>query len=93
MPNPAEEILEDETITEGLPDDEAGILLGWLISLAEEIEGEDPAYLTQLKRLGRQLARISGLWGVPVSDLIDLVELAWEEPGETQARPPRPMKA
>ncbi|WP_457630139.1 hypothetical protein [Oceanithermus sp.] len=93
MPNPAEEILEDETITEGLPDDEAGILLGWLISLAEEIEGEDPAYLTQLKRLGRQLARISGLWGVPVGDLIDLVELAWEEPGETQARPPRPMKA
>ena len=93
MPNLAEEILEDETITEGLPDDEAGILLGWLISLAEEIEGEDPAYLEQLKRLGRQLAHIGSIWGVPVNNLIDLVELAWEDPGEPSGRQPRPMRA
>jgi len=93
MPNLSEEILEDETITENLPDDEAGILLGWLLNLAEEIEGEDRAYLDQLKRLGRQLARISSIWGVPVSDLIDLVEAAWEEPGENATRHQRPMRA
>ncbi|WP_457638183.1 hypothetical protein [Oceanithermus sp.] len=93
MPSLAEQLLEDETLTEGLADDEAGILLGWLISLAEEAEGEDLAYLEQLRRLGRQISRISGLWGVPVGDLIDLVETAWEEPGEVSSRPPRPMRA
>ena len=93
MPNRAEEILEDETITEGLPDDEAGILLGWLISMVEEIEEGDPAYLEQLKRLGRHLARISSIWGVPVNNLIELVELAWEDPGEPSSRQPRPMRA
>jgi len=93
MPSPVEEILEDETITSGLPDDEASILLGWLISLAEEVDGEDPAYVAQLKKLGRQIARISGLWGVPVGELIDLLEITWEDPDEKASRRPRPIRA
>jgi len=88
-----ERLLEDETLTEGLPDAEAGVLLGWLLSLAEEAEGEDGEYLAYLKQLGRQIARISGIWGVPVSDLIDLVERAWDGPGDSPAREPQPMKA
>ncbi len=92
MPHPAEAILEDETITEGLPDREAGELLAWLVGLADEMDEEDQAYIQHLRRLGRQLARISSRWGVPVTDLIDLVEIAWEDPGEP-ARAPRPMRA
>ena len=93
MPNLAEMLLEDETITEGLPDNEAGILLGWLLSLVDEIEGEDLIYLEQLKQLGRRIARISGIWGVPVNNLIELIEIAWEEPGTDSERQLRPVKA
>lgn len=65
MPHPAEVFFEDETLTEGLTDDEARDLLAWLVGLADEMEGEDPAYIEQLKRLGRHLARLSARWGVP----------------------------
>ena len=93
MPHPAEVFFEDETLTEGLTDDEARDLLAWLVGLADEMEGEDLAYIEQLKRLGRHLARLSARWGVPVGDLIDLVEIAWEDPDQPQGRPPRPMRA
>ena len=93
MPHPVEAILEDETITEGLPDSEAGELISWLVGLADEAEGEDQEFVEHLKRLGRQLARISARWGVPITDLINLVEIAWEEPGESASSSPRPMRA
>ena len=89
----ADELFEDETLTEGLTDEEARSLLTWLVDLAHEAEGEDPAYVQQLRRLGRQLARISARWGVPVEDLIDLVEIAWEDPDQPQGRPPKPVRA
>ncbi|WP_457627526.1 hypothetical protein [Oceanithermus sp.] len=93
MRHPAELFFEDETLTEGLTDDEARDLLAWLVGLADEVEGEDPAYMEQLKRLGRHLARLSARWGVPVGDLIDLVELAWEDPDQPHSRLQRPMRA
>jgi len=89
----ADELFEDETLTEGLTDEEARSLLTWLVDLAHEAEDEDPAYVQQLRRLGRQLARISARWGVPVEDLIDLVEIAWEDPDQPQGRPPKPVRA
>jgi len=93
MRRPIEELLEDETITEMLPDGEASLLLGWLISLAEE-EGElDSETIGHLKLLGRKVARISSLWGVPVSELVDLVETAWEEPGDPSGSEPEPVRA
>lgn len=88
-------LLEDEALTDGLSDEDAGELLGWLIGVAENLEaesGEIPqAYISQLKQFGREIARISRRYRVPVQELIDLVELAWEEPHETSA--PKPMQA
>lgn len=88
-------LLEDEALTDGLSDEDAGELLGWLIGVAENLEaesGEIPqAYISQLKQFGRAIARISRRYRVPVQELIDLVELAWEEPHETSA--PKPMQA
>jgi len=93
VPHPAEAFFEDETLTEGLTEDEARELLAWLLGLADEMEDEDPSYIQQLKRLGRHLARLSARWGVPVNDLIDLVEIAWEDPDQPRGRQPRPMRA
>lgn len=88
-------LLEDEALTDGLSDEDAGELLAWLIGVAENLEaesGEIPqAYISQLKQFGREIARISRRYRVPVQELIDLVELAWEEPQETSA--PKPMQA
>ncbi|MCX8088307.1 MAG: hypothetical protein ACK40N_11775 [Meiothermus ruber] len=88
-------LLEDEALTDGLSDEEASELLGWLIGIAESLEaesGEMPqAYISQLKQFGREIARISSRYKVPVQELIDLVELAWEEPNETSS--PKPMRA
>ena len=93
MPHPAEQIFEDETITEGLTDEQASELLAWLLGLLDEMEEGDQAYLQQLKEIGRQIARISSRWGVPVGRLIDLVETAWAEPDEGAGPPQRPMRA
>lgn len=74
----AERFLEDEGLSEGLTDQQAHELLDWLISIAEDL-GE-PAYISQLQRIGREIAKISRDYGIPVETLIDLVELAWEDP-------------
>lgn len=88
-------LLEDEAITDGLTDEDASELLGWLIGVAENLEaesGEVPqAYISQLKQFGREIARLSSRYKIPVQELIDLVELAWEEPGETLSS--KPMQA
>lgn len=88
-------LLEDEALTDGLSDEDAGELLVWLIGVAENLEaesGEIPqAHISQLKQFGREIARISRRYRVPVQELIDLVELAWEELHETSA--PKPMQA
>lgn len=81
----AERFLEDEGLSEGLTDQQAHELVDWLISIAEDL-GE-PAYVSQLQRLGREIARISRDYGVPVETLIDLVEIAWEDPDA----PPNPV--
>ncbi|RMH58310.1 MAG: hypothetical protein D6684_01160 [Deinococcus-Thermus bacterium] len=90
-----EQFLEDEALTEGLSDEEAGVLLGWLIGVLEDLEAHAQAsaegLVGQLKRLGRQITRLSRCYGVPVDELIDLVELAWEEPGDEPSA--RPMQA
>ncbi|AEB11332.1 hypothetical protein [Marinithermus hydrothermalis] len=88
-----ERFLEDEGLTEGLTDEDARELLSWLVGLVEEMEHPEGAYVAQLHRIGRQLARISRRYGVPIEELIDLVELAWEEPGEDPSGGARPMRA
>lgn len=72
----AEYFLTDEALTEGLTDEEARELLSWLLDLAEET---DEAHLPHLKQLGQEVARLSRDYGVPVDELIALVELAWGE--------------
>ncbi|MBO1437098.1 hypothetical protein [Meiothermus sp. CFH 77666] len=90
-----EQFLEDEALTDGLSDEDASELLGWLIGIAEDLEAESSVtseqYVGQLKRLGRELARMARRYGVPIEELIDLIELAWEEPGQEQS--PQPMQA
>jgi hypothetical protein len=92
-----EQFLEDETLTAGLSDEDASELVGWLIGIAEDLEEQASAeggfegYLAQLKRLGGQVARLSRKYRIPVEELVDLIELAWEEPGEQGG--PRPMQA
>ncbi|MER3450881.1 MAG: hypothetical protein C4300_01015 [Thermus sp.] len=84
MENYAELFLTDEALTDGLTDEEARELLSWLLGLAEEA---DEAHLPHLKRLGQEVARLSREYGVPVDEVIALVELAW---GEV---PPAALKA
>jgi hypothetical protein len=90
-----EQFLEDEALTDGLTDEEASELVGWLIGIAEDLEAErnqvPEQYLGQLKRLGRELARVARRYKVPMDELIDLVEAAWEEPGPEPS--PKPMQA
>ncbi len=80
LENPAELFLEDEALTDGLTDEEAKTLLGWLLEMAEEA---GPAHLYHLRRLGREMTRIARDYGVPVEELIGLIELAWSD-GEGQ---------
>ncbi len=88
-------LLEDEALTDGLSDEDASELLGWLIGIVEDLEAEpgevSQQYVSQLKRLGHEITCISRRYGVPVEELIDLIELAWEEPGEESS--PKPMQA
>ncbi|AWR86966.1 hypothetical protein [Meiothermus taiwanensis] len=88
-------LLEDEALTDGLSDEEASELVGWLIGVVEDLEdesGEVPQrYIAQLKRLGHEIARIARRYRVPVPELIDLVEQVWEEPSEEPAS--KPMQA
>ncbi|AFV76915.1 hypothetical protein YIM1640_17130 [Thermus oshimai] len=70
-------LMEDEALTDGLTDEEAQALLSWLRDLAEEV---DPSHLAHLRRLGHEVARLARDYGVPVEDLIGLLELAWEAP-------------
>jgi len=90
-----EQFLEDEALTDGLTDQDASELLGWLIGIAEDLEpelDESPEQVVGLlKRLGHELARIARRYQVPVEELIDLVEIAWEEPGREPS--PKPMQA
>jgi hypothetical protein len=81
----AERFLEDEGLSEGLTDQQAHELVDWLISIAEDLD--EPAYVSQLQRIGREIAKISRDYGIPVETLIDLVELAWEDPDA----PPNPV--
>lgn len=88
-------LLEDEALTDGLSDEDASELIGWLIGIVEDLEDESDEipqqYLSQLKRIGHEIARIARRYGVPVQELIDLVEQVWEDPdGEPS---PRPMQA
>ena len=77
MGDPRELFWEDEGLTEGLTDEEAQFLLGWLMDVAEDL---DPAHLAQLRRLGREITRLARDYGVPVGELVQLVELAWSDP-------------
>ncbi|GAB5603289.1 hypothetical protein FJNA_18150 [Thermus sp. FJN-A] len=74
--DPAQLLLEDEALTDGLTDEEAETLLTWLLDLAK---GADPAQLAHLRRLGHEISRLSRDYGLPVEELIGLVELAWGE--------------
>ncbi len=78
-----EELLQDESLTRGLSEQEAQELLTWLIGLLEEDTDEREGRLVQ--RLGRRLARLAERHRVPVEELIELVELAW---GEEEPAPP-----
>ncbi|WP_337868050.1 hypothetical protein [Meiothermus sp.] len=90
-----EQFLEDEALTDGLSDEDASELVGWLVGIVEDLEAESNGmperYVSQLKRLGHELARIARQYAVPIEELIDLIETAWEEPGEGQS--PKPMQA
>ena len=77
MRDPRELFWEDEGLTEGLTDEEAQFLLGWLMDVAEDL---DPAHLAHLRRLGREITRLARDYGVPVGELVQLVELAWSDP-------------
>ncbi len=86
----AERLLEDEGLTVGLSDEQAQELLGWLMEIAEDLESgpaEAGGPMAQLQRLGREMARLSRSFKVPIEELIDLVELAWEDP-EAPPTPP-----
>lgn len=85
-----EQLLEDEALTDGLSDEDASELLGWLVGIAEELES-NTVYLPQLKRLGHEVARLARKYRVPVDDLIELIEIAWEEPGQEGGT--KPMQA
>lgn len=90
-----EQFLEDEALTDGLSDKDASELVGWLIGIVEDLEAESSErpeqYVGQLRRLGHELARVARRYGIPIEELIDLIEVAWEEPGEEAS--PRPMQA
>ncbi len=90
-----EQLLEDEALTDGLSDEEAGELIGWLIGVLEDLEadsaGATEKYVGHLRQLGHEMARIARRYAVPIEELIELVETAWEEPGEASV--PRPMQA
>lgn len=77
MRDPRELFWEDEGLTEGLTDEEAQFLLGWLMDVAEDL---DPAHLAHLRCLGREITRLARDYGVPVGELVQLVELAWSDP-------------
>ena len=83
MGDPRELFWEDEGLTEGLTDEEAQFLLGWLMDVAEDL---DPAHLAHLRRLGREITRLARDYGVPVGELVQLVEpltaLRRPQPGE-----------
>ncbi|MBF6593517.1 MAG: hypothetical protein IVW51_03590 [Thermaceae bacterium] len=94
-----EQFLEDEVLIAGLSDEDASELVGWLIGIAEDLETQsEPSeprlqerYLAQLKRLGYQVAGLNRKYHIPVEELVDLIELAWEEPDQEQGT--RPIQA
>ncbi len=80
-------LLKDEALTQGLPESEAQELLSWLIALLEESENEQDGALVET--LGKRIAQIAARFGVPVEDLIELVELSWGElPAPPSEDPP-----
>jgi len=84
-----EQLLEDESLTHGLPESEAQELVSWLIGLLEESEGQEAR---EIQALGRRIARIAASFGVPVLDLIELVEAAWGE-AQVEAAEDEPLFA
>ncbi len=72
-----EALLEDESLTRGLPESEAQELINWLIGLLEEEYDDRGAAF--VRELGKRIARLAQRHRVPVEALIDLVELAWED--------------
>ena len=88
----AEQFIEDETLTAGLSDEDASELVGWLAGIAEELEEQNnplrQQYVAQLKRLGHEVSRLARRHKIPVETLIDLIELAWEEPEENRETKP-----
>ena len=88
----AEQFIEDESLTAGLSDEDASELVGWLMGIAEELEEQQnplrQQYLGQLKRLGQEVSRMAREHKIPVEALIDLVELAWEEPQDNRETKP-----
>ncbi len=72
-----DQLLEDEALTRGLPEREAQELLSWLIALLEESEDERDG--VQVRALGKRIARLATRFGVPVEELIELVEVSWGE--------------
>jgi len=70
-----DQLLEDEALTQGLSESEAQELLSWLIALLEESEDERDG--AQVRALGKRIAQLATRFGVPVEELIELVELAW----------------
>jgi hypothetical protein len=59
-------ILNDEALTRDLGDEEARVLIEWLIDWAEQIASDDPhdsaSRMRVLVRRGRALARFVALW-------------------------------
>jgi len=87
-----DQLLDDESLTQGLSEGEAQELLSWLIALLEESESE--AEGAQVRALGKRIAALAARYRVPVEELIELVELAWDEAApEFNDEPPPPLDA
>ena len=65
-------ILDDDGLTRGLGDEEARVLVEWLVEQAERLAGKLPAAeaagaVRRLCRRGRGIARFVSLWNAPRS--------------------------
>ncbi len=90
LENLIEELLEDEALTQGLSESDAQELLTWLISLLEEDETERGGHYVRV--LGKQVAKLAKSHNLPVHELIELVELAWQDTA-VSLETPSPLEA
>src|SRR2546430_15893246 len=61
-------VLADEALTRGLGDEEARVLIEWLVDKAEELPGDGPAADRAMRRLCRRvrsIGRVVSLWSQP----------------------------